>query len=131
MSTGIKRNMEKLQGRRILWINPAPLDVFLHQASSLEILRYMAKKGYCSVLITTRSKGVVQFENPRVRIISVPLRFVPLLSSVMFAFGLILFLPFYLTAIEPNFVIVTQPEASILGFIPNLLFSKIRRLDLF
>jgi glycosyltransferase involved in cell wall biosynthesis len=128
MSTGIRRNMEELQGRRILWINPVPLDVFLHQASSLEILRHMAKKGYYSVLITTRSKDVVQLKSPRVCIISVPLRFVPLLSSVMFALGLILFLPFYVVAMEPNFVIVTQPEASILGLVPSLLFSKTKKV---
>lgn len=124
------RAQDKSRERRILWINPVPSDVSLYVASGLEIWRHMAKRGYSLVLITTRSKKALRFKNPKVRVISIPLRFVPLLSSVMFAVGLSLFLPFCIVVSEPHFVIVTQPEASILGFIPSLLFSKIKKTKL-
>lgn len=124
------RKLKKFQGRRILWINPAPLDVYLYQASSLEILKHMEKKGYTSVFITTRSKNEVLLSrslNPGVSIVSVPLRSVPLLSSVMFAIWCFLFLPFYIIVANPHFIIATQPEASILSLIPSLLFSKVKK----
>jgi glycosyltransferase involved in cell wall biosynthesis len=129
MNAGKRKKLRGFQGKRILWVNPAPPDVFLYQASSLEMLRHMAERQCSIVLITTRSRNVARLENPsRARIVSVPLRFVPLLSSVMFAIWLFLFLPIYIIVLKPDFVIATQPEASILVFIPNLLFSKIKKV---
>jgi len=128
ISTGKRGKLEKFRGRRILWINPAPLDVYLYQASTLEILKHMAKRGYSLVLITTRSKNVVRIKNPKVRIVSVPLRSVPILSSFAFAIALFFFLPFYTIISNPDFIIVTSPEASILSLIPSLLFSKIKKI---
>ena len=122
--------LKRFQGRRILWINPAPLDVHLYQSSSLEILKHMEKRGHTLVLITTRSKNEAQLSralNPRVSIVSVPLRSVPLLSSVVFTIWCFLFLPFYIIVANPHFVIVTQPEASIVSLIPSLLFSKVKK----
>lgn len=128
MNAGKGKMLREFQGRRILWINPVPLDMYLYQASSVEILRYMAQKGHSSVLITSRSMNAVRSENPKVRIISVPLRYVPFLSSAMFAISLFLFLPLYLVVLDPHFIIVTQPEVSLLGFMPSLLFSKMRKI---
>jgi hypothetical protein len=127
MSAGWRKKLEQFQGRRILWINTAALDVFLYHTSSLEILRHMAQKGHNLVLITTRSKKVVRLENPRTRIISIPLRFVPLLSAVMFAIGLFLSLPYYIIVLKPDFIIAT-PDISITSLMPSLLFSKIKKL---
>jgi glycosyltransferase involved in cell wall biosynthesis len=117
--------MNELQ-RKILWINPITFDMFLHQASSLELLRSMEERGYASILITARSKRPIQIENSRARIISVPLRFVPFLSSLMFAVALLIFLPICILVSAPQFLIFNQPDLSILSLIPNLLFSKIR-----
>jgi glycosyltransferase involved in cell wall biosynthesis len=118
--------MNDLQ-RKILWINPVTFDMFPHQASNLELLRSMEKRGYASILITVRSKKKpIQIENSRVRIISVPLRFVRFLSSFMFAIGLFIFLPICILVSAPQFLIVNQPDLSIFGLIPNLLFSKLR-----
>lgn len=118
--------MNKSQ-RRIIWINPVTFDE-LHQTSSLELLRHIDERGYNSILIAVRSKRPMQIENSRARIISVPLRFVPFLSSFMFAIGLLIFLPFCILIFAPQFIIVNQPDLSILSLIPNLLFSKLRRI---
>lgn len=116
-----------VQGKRILWINPVPLDTHLYQASSVEILKHMAERGHSLALITTRSANVVRSENPRARIIPFPLRYVPFLSPIMFTVLLFFFLPLYIIVSDPQFIIATQPEVSILGIIPGLVLSKIKR----
>lgn len=118
--------MNKLQ-RRIIWINSIPFEA-LHQSSSIELLRHMEERGFASIVITVRSKGSFQIEDSKVRMISVPLKFVRFLSSFMFAICVSILLPICILVSAPQFVIVNQPDISVLGLIPNLLFSKLKRI---
>jgi len=121
-----KSKPNDFQRRKILWIDFLVLDIHLHGTSFLEILKHLVKRGYDAVLVAVRSKSVFQTENPQVRIISVPLRYIPMISPVMFAVMLFFFLPFYVALSKPDFVI-TEPNISIIGFMSVLPFSKFKR----
>jgi len=88
----------------------------------------MEERGFASIVITVRSKGSFQIEDSKVRMISVPLKFVRFLSSFMFAICVSILLPICILVSAPQFVIVNQPDISVLGLIPNLLFSKLKRI---
>lgn len=115
-------------GKRILWINPIPLDMYLHSPSQLEILRSLSDRSHFLTLITARSSKKVQFKIPGVRIIYFPLRFVPLFSSIAFAIMLFFFLPIYVIVFKPRFIIATQPEVSILSVASSLPFKRLRKV---
>jgi glycosyltransferase involved in cell wall biosynthesis len=112
--------------RKILWVSSIILDVHLYKTSQLEILKHLAKRGHNTTLIAMRSKNVFPNENSQVRIISVPLRYVPVLSPVIYIIMLSFFLPVYIVISKPDFII-TEPDFSILGSISALPFSKFKR----
>lgn len=112
--------------RKILWISSTILDVHLHKTSQLEILKHLAKRGNNTTLIAMRSKNVFPNENSRVHIISVPLRYVPVVSPVIYIIMLSFFLPVYIVISKPDFII-TEPDFSFLGSISALPFSKFKR----
>jgi len=112
--------------RKILWVSSIILDVHLHKTSQLEILKHLAKRGDNTTLIAMRSKNVFPNENWQVRIISVPLRYVPVVSPVIYIIMLSFFLPVYIVLSKPDFII-TEPDFSILGSISALPFSKFKR----
>jgi len=114
---------------KIVWVSFLILDIHLHRTSQLEILRNLAKRGYKTSLVALRSQNEIQSENPQVRIISIPLRYVPMVSPVIFALMLFFFLPFYIIVSKPD-VIITEPDISILGFTLAFPFSKSKRIKL-
>jgi glycosyltransferase involved in cell wall biosynthesis len=118
-----------LRGKRILWISFLILDLHFHKTAQLEILRHLAKRGHNTSLVAMYSKSKIQNENLQVRIISVPLRYIPLISPIIFTIMLFFFLPFYIIIMKPDYVI-TDPNISIFGFISALPFSKLRRIKL-
>jgi len=114
---------------KIVWVSFLILDIHLHRTSQLEILRNLAKRGYKTSLVALRSQNEIQSENPQVRIISIPLRYVPMVSPVIFALTLFFFLPFYIIVSKPD-IIITEPDISILGFTLAFPFSKSKRIKL-
>lgn len=123
-----RRKTNNLQGRKILWVSPIILDTHLHKTAFLHISRQFAELGYDSSIIAVQSGNVPQIENSQVRIISVPLRYVPVVSPVMFTVVLFFFLPIYIILSKPDFIIMYQPEVSVLSSIPGLLVSKFKRV---
>ena len=115
--------------RKILWVSSIILDVHLHKTSLLGILKHLAERGDNITLIAMRSKNVFTNENSQVRIISVPLRYVPVVSPVMFAIVIFFLLPVYIINFKPNFIIA-RPDVSILSLIPGLLFFKLKKIKL-
>jgi glycosyltransferase involved in cell wall biosynthesis len=106
------------------------LDAALHKKDYLEILKGLAERGHSICLIAIRSKKAFQFnQNSKVQVISVPLRYIPIISPVMFAIVLFFLLPVYILKLKPNFVI-TRPDVSILSLISTLPFSKLRNIKL-
>jgi glycosyltransferase involved in cell wall biosynthesis len=115
-----------LEERRILWITPM-LDFLLHRESLLQILRHLAMRGHNIVLITTWPRNLVRVKTSNMHIKSIPLRYVPLVSPVMFALVLWFFLPVYIIVSKPDFI-VTEPDVTILSSIPGLFVSKFRKV---
>lgn len=125
-----KRNkLNNSQEKKVLWVKPTIMDIALHKMAKLEILRELAKRKYSNYLMAPRSRDGVPFrtENSRVHMILIPLRYVPVISPAMYAIALFFFLPIYVIALKPDFII-GAPDVSILSFIPTLLFSKFKKV---
>lgn len=108
-------------------MTPVILDLYLHKDSLLNVVRQFAELGYSSSLISMRSKHVTPNENSGIRVISIPLRYVPIVSPLMFATALFLFLPLYIVKLKPDFVII-HPDVSILSSLPGVFISKFRKM---
>jgi glycosyltransferase involved in cell wall biosynthesis len=115
--------------KKILWVTFLVLDAQLHKTSQFEILSNFAKKGYDTNLISIRSKKKFGNKKSQISIFAIPLRNVPLLTSFIFAIFLFLFLPFYILATSPGFIII-QPTIPIVSFIPAIFISKIKKIKL-
>jgi glycosyltransferase involved in cell wall biosynthesis len=109
-----------------LWVSFTILDAFLHKTALLNTLRKFAEFGHNPCLIAVRSRNGYRIEDSPVRIVSVPLRYVPLVSQVMFTIVLILFLPVFIIISRPDFIIF-DPEVHILSCFPGLFVSKFRK----
>jgi glycosyltransferase involved in cell wall biosynthesis len=130
MTCAKRSDQFSFQERKILWIYPFALDAALQKKDFLEILKSMAKRGYRICLIAMRSRRAYQFhENSRIQVISTPLRYLPVVSPIMFAIVVFFLLPVYIIRFKPNFII-TRPDVSILGLLPALPFSKFKKVKL-
>jgi glycosyltransferase involved in cell wall biosynthesis len=108
-------------------VAPVILDVYLHRDSLLNVVRQFAELGHNTSLVCIRSRNVTRAGNSRVRVISVPLRYVPIVSPLMFATVLFLFLPIYTIKLNPDFIII-HPDVSILSSLPGILISGIKKM---
>ena len=115
-------------GKKILWVEPVRLDIDLYKSSVLEILNHLAKRGHSVSLIAMRSKNRFRTETS-VHVISIPIKDVPAVSQVLFSLLLFFLLPFYIIVLRPDFIIAT-PNASIVGIIPGLFISKLKRIKI-
>jgi glycosyltransferase involved in cell wall biosynthesis len=75
-----------------------------------------------------RSNHAYQNEDPRVHVTPVPLRYVPVVSSLFFVSVLCFFLPLDIIKSKPDFLIF-DPDVSILSSIPSLLISKFKKVS--
>ena len=114
----------KSHRKKVLWVSFLILDVHLHKTTQLEVLKNLAKRGYDASLIAMRSKSKFVTQDSQVNIMSFPLRYVPVLSPILFSVALIFFLPFYIAVEKPDYII-TDPDISIFGFVLALAFSKL------
>jgi glycosyltransferase involved in cell wall biosynthesis len=73
-----------------------------------------------------RSKDASKIKNPQVRSLLVPLRYIPLVSSFMFAVVLFFCLPLLVISLQPDQVVV-NPDLSIVSSLPSLLIGKFRK----
>jgi len=115
-----------LRGRKILWVTSIQ-GFFLFKPSLLEILEHLATRGHSVVLMAMWPKNSVRVKTAKMRIVSVPLRYVPLLSSVMYAIILWFFLPVYVIVSKPDFIMF-EPDFTIFSSIPGLIVSRFSRV---
>jgi hypothetical protein len=120
---------DDLKKRNILWVEPSHfrLDESLHKMADLEISKQLGKRKISTYLLVIRSKKFVLLNlgTSRVCTISVPIKYVPLLSSVMYAAALLFYLPLYIIKLSPS-VVMVAPDVSIVSCIPALFFSKFK-----
>ncbi len=97
--------------------------------TKLGILGGLVKRGYATTLIVMRSHKLIKPENPKLHILSIPLRYVPIISHIMFTIAMFLFLPLYILVSKPDYII-TDPNVSIFSFASVLPLSKLRKIKL-
>lgn len=90
------------------------------------ILEKLAERGHDVSFVAMRSKAFRRLDNHKVRLVAIPLRFLPLLSSLMFDMVLFLSLPILIITSKSN-VVVMSPDHTILGSFQALLFSKTKK----
>jgi glycosyltransferase involved in cell wall biosynthesis len=127
MSVSKRRKTINSQKMSTLWVSFTFLDAFLHKTALLNVLRQFAEFGHKPSLLAVRSRNAYQIEDARVRIISVPLRYMPLISPVMFTIVLVLFLPVFIIISRPDFIIF-DPDVHILSCFPVLFVSKFEKV---
>jgi glycosyltransferase involved in cell wall biosynthesis len=106
-----------------LWVNPTTMDLLLHNSALSNVLKQFADLGHNVTLMSIRSRGVPKIKNSNVRMILVPLVYVPVVSTIMFAVLLFFSLPVFVVISKPDRVIM-NPDVSILSSLPSLLISK-------
>ena len=116
--------------RRILWVSPLILDVHLHKTTQLELLANLSMRGHKTSLMAVHSKKKVQTENMPVNVISVPFRYIPVFSPIMFAIVLFFFLPLYIIMKKPNYIFAEPTDVSVFGFLSTLPFLLTKRTQL-
>lgn len=119
--------MMNSQKTSTLWVSFTILDAYLHKMALLNILRQLSELDINPTLVAVRSKNAYRIKEPRIHIVSIPIRSVPLISPIMFAIVLVFFLPVYIITSKTDFVIF-DPGVHILGALPSLLFSKFRKV---
>jgi glycosyltransferase involved in cell wall biosynthesis len=112
----------KSQKMSILWIS-----FFLDNPALLNILRQFAELGHEVSLISVQTKNVSRIRNAQMRIISIPLRHVPLILPVMFTIFLFFYLPIFVIISKPD-VIIMEPYVHILSAFPQLLISRFKKV---
>lgn len=114
---------------KIAWISFLFLDLNLHRTSQLEILKNLEKHGYKTNLVALYSKNKVQTGKLPGNITSIPFRYLPGISPLMFSILLFFYLPFYIVISKPD-IIIAEPDVSIIGFISSFPFLKSKRIKL-
>lgn len=114
-----KRNLSR-QGKKIVWISSLVLDRSLHKTSRIQILEHLAKRGHEVYLIAMHSRKKPSRDEGLVNIMSMPIRYVSVLSPVMYIIALFLFLPIFILEKKPDFI-VTEPEEQFFALIPSAI----------
>jgi glycosyltransferase involved in cell wall biosynthesis len=126
---GIMSEESNLKSRNILWVEPSHyrLDKALHKMADIEISKQLAKRKISIHMMVIRSERFVSINigDSQVRTISVPIKYVPLFSSVMYAIALLFYLPVYIIKLAPR-VVMVAPDVSIFSFIPALFLCKLK-----
>jgi glycosyltransferase involved in cell wall biosynthesis len=115
--------------KRILWVTFLVLDAQLHKTSQFEILENLANKGHNTTLIAIRSKSRFQNKKPKISVIAIPLRNIPIIASLLYGVLIFLLLPLYVIILKPDYVI-TQPTIPVTSFMSTLPISRIKRIKL-
>lgn len=112
--------------KRLVWVTYLFLDLLFHKTSRIEILEHLAKRGYTVYLVGVHSQRKFELKNSNINVVSIPLRYVPGLSPLLFTCISLFIFPFYLISRQPDFVIV-EPGVSSLGFLWRPIFRLFRR----
>ena len=108
---------------KIVWADFLIVDKKISKTSIIEILRHLAKRGHHVHLIAVRSKKVDHL-NSDIPTTLIPLRYFPLISTVLFGFLIFFYLPFCLIPKRPDFII-TGPSTPFFGFLWKPILSRI------
>jgi glycosyltransferase involved in cell wall biosynthesis len=117
------------QEKRLLWISWLQIDLILHKTSVIEVLEALARRGYNVTLFVARSRNRYVIKTSGINTVQVPLRQIPALSSIAFAWIVALVLPYYILFKRPTYI-VTDANVTILGFFVALILRQLRKVKL-
>lgn len=109
----------------VVWVSFTLMDISLNKMALLDISRYFSRLGHKSSLVVVRSRDNSCVKNQEERIISLPMRYVSLISPIAFAIVMWLFLPIFIIAEQPDFIIM-DPGVHILSAFSGMVISKFR-----
>ena len=109
--------------KKIVWISYIFVDLFLCKTQT-EILKPLVKKGYDIHYFAIRSKKKVLSPDPRIHMVLIPLRYIPIISPLLYTIFVFFFQPIYILITRPQFVIA-EPSSTILGSIWNPILNHI------
>jgi len=121
---GSKENGMDLWMKKIAWVSFLILDIHLHKESRIQILRFLAKRGHEVSLLAVYSKKRFRPETADVHVISVPLKYLPLISNVVFVLSLLFFFPFFVLHLRPDFVVTEPRDGTVFGLMSTFLFPS-------
>jgi glycosyltransferase involved in cell wall biosynthesis len=105
----------------ITWISFLTLDQDLHSSSRVENLKQLSQMGHKVNLIVLHSKRKTATHD-LLNIISLPMRYIPKLSPIIFGIAIFLYLPFHLIQQKPDFIIL-DPYTVNLGMLWSPIFK--------
>jgi glycosyltransferase involved in cell wall biosynthesis len=117
------------QKKELIWVSCLYLDMFLHKTSRIEVLEHLAKRGYSVTLFVARSRKEYVTKDSSIDIVQVPLRHLPLLSTIAFTGIVTLFLPYYILFKKPTHI-VTDPNMTLLGFFGVSMLCRLKKIRL-
>jgi glycosyltransferase involved in cell wall biosynthesis len=120
---------DSLTKKRILWWKPTSGDTALHKEADFEIIRQLSTRGFFVTVVVPTSKGKIPNldTNSTIRTIQIRMKSLPFILPVARSILLSFLLPICVAKFQPNFVI-TEPDVSILSFIPTIVISKIKKI---
>jgi len=96
------------------------LERHIHLSGSerIERLTYLSKEGNEVYLIAANFEKDCYKKNDNMHLISIPLKYKPLISSLFYGLSLFFFMPFYLAKVRPDFVVTDVSPAPFLVWKP-------------
>ena len=114
---------QELPKFRIAWICYSRIlesTVHLSGSERIERLRTLSEEGNEAYLIAGKFRKELFQGNQKLHLISIPLKYSPIISPVLYGIALFFFLPFYLVKIRPDFLISDVEAAPSLVWMPIL-----------
>lgn len=118
-----KKGIRKIN---ILFVSDLTLDVDLHKTRELELLKALADRGHNATLVASTSRSKFLIRDPRIKLLSFPIRQAPIIPRIVYSAILFFLLPIYIIIRKPNFVVM-DPEMYLISSIPTILVSRLLR----
>jgi glycosyltransferase involved in cell wall biosynthesis len=92
----------------------------LSGSERIERLRYLSKEGNEVYLIAGKFRKELYQTNQNLHLVSIPLKYLPIISPILYGLVLFFFLPIYLVGIRPDFLITDDTTTPFLVWKPIL-----------
>ena len=117
-------NAVKENGKRIIWISFQILDLFLSKTALIEMATNLSERGNHVDFFALRSKKVFRSRSSNMRLNSIPLKILPIITHLSYIVALSVILPFYIAKRRPRFIITEPKFGSSILSLESKLFSS-------
>jgi glycosyltransferase involved in cell wall biosynthesis len=99
------------------------MDTLLHNKALINVLSPLSEFGNKVTLISIKSKDLYYQKKQQFCMCALPLRYVPIVTSIMFAIIISIYLPIKILKYKPDRLILS-PDVSVFTVLPTLVFKK-------